>query len=421
MKRTIRTTLSILIVTLILAFGFASPAAAQGIIYGSSIPAGTTVDHDVLLVGQDVVVDGTVNGNVFVLGNQVAINGTVDGSLVLVGQNAGLGGEVDGGVYAVALTLDLGPKASLGRDLYTAAVSLTSGSGSTIARDLYAVGLDSGLSGHVGRDLHTVIGPIQLYNGIMHLLGFDELTIRLHIDIPQPAATPSGSLIPGGHRALLRPSLQPAPARFDWEAWGLGLLRSWAVLFLIGLLIFWRLRRPLVLAGDQLREKTGTTAGVGLLVLVIAFALVGVAILLAVLVFSIGLGLNALGLWQFSLGFWALAYSALGLALAGLWLALVYGTKIAVIFLAATWAFGKLFRRHAVWLDILALLAGTLVYELLYSIPYIGWIFGVLATAAGAGALWLAYRARKAAPAPETAGTVKKPARRPLRSAAARR
>jgi cytoskeletal protein CcmA (bactofilin family) len=404
MHRSFRSKLLALAPTVLLAFGLATPAAAQGIIYGSSIPAGTTVDQDVFLVGQDVSIDGTVNGNVFILGDQVRVNGTVDGSLVLVAQNAAVGGTVSGGVYAAALTLDLGPQSELQRDLYVATVSLTSGQGALIGRDLFAVGLDSGLAGRVGRNLHTAIGPIQLYNGMMRLLGFDELTIRLHFEAPAGKTTP-GSSLPAGGRALLRPAEKTAPG-FDWGAWGLDLLRGWAVLFLLGLLARWLLPHPLEKAGAQLASKPARVTAFGLLVLVIALAVVGAALLVAVLVFVLGLGLNKLGLWQLSLGVWALAYSALALALAALWFLIVYGTKILVAYLAATWLFARLFQRKAAWLDVLALLAGTAVYTLLLAIPYVGWIFGVLVTAAGAGALWLAWRGARrkpleaAAPAP---------------------
>lgn len=396
MHRSFRSKLLALAPTVLLAFGLATPAAAQGIIYGSSIPAGTTVDQDVFLVGQDVSIDGTVNGNVFVLGNQVVVNGTVDGSLVLVGQNAAVGGTVRGAVYAAALTLDLGPKAALGRDLYAATVSLTSGRGSVIGRDLYAVGLDSGLSGHVGRDLHTAVGPLQLYNGVMHLLGFDELTIKLHFEAPVPQTNSSGP-IPAGHRALLRPAEKTVPS-FDWAGWALDVLRSWMVLFLLAVLAAWLLRRPLQETRSQVRARPVRAAGIGLLVLVFAFVAIGAALLLVVLIFVIGLGLNSLGLWQLSLGIWALAYSALALALTVLWFLIVYGTKIVLVYALATWLFGRLFPRRAFWIDVLALLAGTLAYALLRAIPYAGWVFDVLVTAAGAGAAWLAWQRRHQKP-----------------------
>ena len=145
MNRSLRSKFLILGVTFLVAFSMTTPAAAEGLVAGDTIPAGTVYDHDAILIGENVSIDGTVEGNAFILANQVTVNGKVEGSLILLGQNAGIGGTVTGEVYGVLLTLDLAPRAVIGRDLYVAAVSLTSGSASVIGRDLYAIGLDFGL------------------------------------------------------------------------------------------------------------------------------------------------------------------------------------------------------------------------------------------------------------------------------------
>ncbi|MEW6094875.1 MAG: polymer-forming cytoskeletal protein, partial [Chloroflexota bacterium] len=214
-----------LFAALVLAFSLPTSVAAadDGIFYGDTIPAGTVVEHDVVLFGKNVLIEGTVNGNVFILGNQVIVNGTVDGSLVLIAQNAAVGGDVSGTVYAAALTLDLPARSLLERDLYAATISLTSGADSAIGRHLYALGLDAGLNGQIGGDLHTALGPIQLYNGLMRLLGFDELTLELHFEVPAADTVPQG-FVPLRHLRIK--FLEPLPP-FDWGQWGLGLLHSW--------------------------------------------------------------------------------------------------------------------------------------------------------------------------------------------------
>ena len=112
--------------------------------------------------------------------------------------------------------------------------------------------------------------------------------------------------------------------------------------------------------------------------------------------------------------FWIASFAGLALALIALWLLIVYGAKIIVVYLAAGWVLGKIFQRQIIWLDILAILAGSAVYLLLRSIPFLGWVIGVLVTAAGAGCAWLAYRESRRKPSvpasTETAGRSKKPA-----------
>jgi len=53
-----------------------------------------------------------------------------------------------------------------------------------------------------------------------------------------------------------------------------------------------------------------------------------------------------------------------------------------------------LFHRKAIWMDLLALLVGASAYSLLRTLPYAGWVIGLLVTAAGAGSAWLAFRRR---------------------------
>jgi cytoskeletal protein CcmA (bactofilin family) len=382
--------LPILFTTLLIAVSMPIPVAASdgGIFYGDTIPAGTVVEHDVILFGRNVLIEGTVEGNVFILGNQVVVNGTIDGSLALIAQNASVGGDVSGTVYALALTLDLPANAVLERDLYSATVSLTSGAESTITRHLYALGLDAGLNGQIGGELHTILGPIQLYNGLMRLLGFEELTLQLHIEIPASTGTEQGFAPLRHYRIKL---LEPLPP-FDWGAWGLKLLRSWAVLFIFGLLALWLARKPLVRSGEPLSAHPWRTLGIGVVVLVVSFNLFIVGLLLFVLVFALGLGLNFLGLWPITVALWVLAFSALIIAMVGLALFIGYGAKIVVIYLASTLLFDLFLKRKAFWVSILALFAGTVIYALLRSIPYAGWIIDLLVTAAGMGSAWLALR-----------------------------
>ena len=398
MKRSVRVKLTLFTVLFLAAFLFPTSARADGgVIFIEKIPAGVTVDHDVLLVGQNVSIEGTVNGNVFILGNQVLINGKVNGSVVMIAQNASIGGEVSGAVYTLALTLDLPEKAALARDLYAATVSLMSKPASQIGRHLFALGLDAGLNGKIGGDLHTVIGPIQLYNGLMRLLGFNELTIELHFEMP--AGNPSP---PQGHYPIprLRFKLQnPLPA-FDWSAWTVDILRNWGVLFVLGLLILRLARKPLEDSGAPLRSRPWRTLGIGLLVLVITLNLFLVALLLIALIFALGLGLNALGLWQVSFALWALAYSCLAIALTLLWLFIMYGTKILVSYHFVSWFMDRFALQKTLWLDTLALFVGTLLYALLRSVPYVGWGIGLLVIAAGMGSAWITYRNPSQPPQP---------------------
>jgi hypothetical protein len=390
----------ILAVVLVVSLAMPSSVLAQGIVYGDSVPASDVVNADLVLIGQNVSIDGTVNGNVFILGNQVRIDGQVNGSLIVIGQNLAIGGGVSGGTYTLGLAVELTPGAALERDLYVLSVGLSSEKGSAIQRDLFAMGLDAGLNGSVGRDLHTAIGPIQLYNGMMTLLGFEELTLKLHFEIPQPApqqvpeieGTPTTTLS-ARSRARIRAQRQLELAGFDWASWGIQIAREWIVLALFGSLAFWQASNPLEKSSLPLQRRPWRTGAYGLLVLVVSFNLFVLAALLGVVVFTLGLALNYAGLWQLSIALWIAVYSLLALACVALWFFIVYGTKIVAVYALTSWLSSRISPTN--WVKLVALLLGVLVYVMLRSIPMVGWVVGVLVTAAGMGTSWYAYRASR--------------------------
>lgn len=399
MKKIYRKMPVILIAVFLLATSLTTPAHAQEIYLGDSIPEGTTLEQDVILFGSSVTIDGNINGNVFILANQAEVNGMVDGSIVLIAQNAVISGTVSGAVYAAALTIDLATHSELSRDLYAVTVSITSGMDSLIGRDLYAIGFDSGMNGQVGRNLHTTIGPIQLYNGLMTLLGFEELTLNLHIEVPPPtppAGAGSGSLQLVSLRMVPLPAQKPvAPETgFDWRKWALDLARDFGLLLVLGLLALWLTIPTLRKAGEPLRAQPLRTFAIGLWMLVVAVNLLIFALLLTILVFGIGLGLNFLGLWFFSLLFWVVTYSILFTTVAALWFFIVYGAKILALYTITRWVVDHITPKQAFWVNALAFLVGLLLYVLLRSIPYVGWVFGLIVTSAGIGSAWLTWRQR---------------------------
>ena len=144
------------------------------------------------------------------------------------------------------------------------------------------------------------------------------------------------------------------------------------------------------------------TLGIGFIGLVVAFNLFIVALLIGALIFAIGLGLNATGLWAISVALWVVAYSAIIIALTALSLYIAYGATIVVAYHLTSWLAHKTSWPRTIWLAILALFVGTLIYTLLRSVPYAGWIIGLLVIAAGMGAAWLGWR--EAASPPRTVG-----------------
>jgi hypothetical protein len=399
-------------------FSVVSPARAQGISINldDSIASGEVVENDAFLAGTSVSVDGDVVGDVFAGGTVVEINGKVDGSLFAVGQNVVINGSVGGTVYVAAVTLELGPEAETGKNVYFIGASATAAEGSVIGRDLVLASMGANLSGEIGRNTVGMIGPWELFKWFMDLIGrpvFEPGTSSGLAGSSYRAEAPpvqfSGflpqlnSLLPGAAlnsvsgeagKTINADQLAQSGSSVDTEQVGIwlrGILEEFITLLIFGLIAIWLFASFLKRSSEKLEAKPLKSTGIGLLGLVISVALIGVVVLVAVLILMLGIGLGALGLWDLAWAVWGVGFSSLGLAF---WLSLLfvsYGTKIIVAFLVGTLILRWLAPKSLQY-KILPLLLGLVLYVLLAWLPYFGWVVAVMVNAIGIGAAWLAYR-----------------------------
>ena len=406
------------------AFSFVSPARAQGIniTVEDSIAAGEVVNNDAFLAGTSVNIDGDVVGDTFAAGSIVEVNGNVEGSFYAVGQNVVINGSVGGTAYVAAVTLELGPEAALANNIYYVGASITTAEGSSIDRDLVLISMGAQLSGEIGRNTVGIIGPFELFRLFMDLIG-------------RPLSEPqTGAISPGGYyqvesqpvlfsgfipsldwltktstgelrlagvnsnlASITEPSLNAQSGSsidsdkvLGWLRWG---VEEYITLLIFGLIGFWLFSSFLNRSAKKLEAKPLQSTGIGLLGLVLSFALIGVVILVFLLILMLGVGLGALGLWDLAWAVWGVGFTSLGLAF---WLSLLfvsYGTKVIVAFLVGTLILERIAPKSINY-KILPLLLGLLIYILLAWVPYFGWVIAVLVNAAGLGAAWFAFKDR---------------------------
>ena len=370
-------------------------AHAQGIVYGSRVPAGTTVLNDVILYGETVIIDGIVEGDVLAIATTVEVNGAVSGALVSAGQTVRVTGSVGGSIYAASLVLGLGPHAAVGRGVYFFGGELDTAQGSTIQRDISAVALGARLEGDLGRNMNAIIGPVELFKlavqGINGLLGTNRIQLPPLLEptsgLPQPQSV--GGLLPG-----LR-SMGPAEgalglplaAAVDTErivAWLIRLGLDFVTFALLGFLTI--LLAPSMLSRGAYRIRTSPLAALGWGVAVFASGIVvlilGLAVVVAVSLLFWALALGALGTLTFTVGLFTIS-----LAAAFYVLLVLFCSKIVTGFFVGRWLLSLVSPRVAdirVW----PMLLGVLLYLLLASVPYLGWLVAVAATFIGLGAIW---------------------------------
>lgn len=388
-------------------FSLISPARAQGIQIDvqDSVPAGTVVANDALLVGQTVTMNGTVQGDTLALGNLVEINGEIAGSLVAAGQTVKINGKVAGTTYVAALFLQLGPEAELSNNLYFVGLDLVTEPTSVVGRDLVSLTMGGKLTGEIGRNTLGLFGPFAWFRWIMNLIG-RPISLGASLEQPMlpsqvalPLKTLQSGFLPslsGFTQALNAMPGAEAQAAIDGQAvldWFLWVVRKFVTLMVFGLIAVWLLRPHLRKSAEKVENKPLQSTGYGFLGLVMAFfALIAFGIVIA-LVIALGVGLAYLKLWELAAAVWVFGLLVLKLVLALSILFVSIGTKVIVSFLIGfvilKWLAPKGNERV-----IYPLLLGTFLYVLLVSIPYLGWVVAVVATAIGLGGAWLALRER---------------------------
>ncbi len=170
--------------------------------------------------------------------------------------------------------------------------------------------------------------------------------------------------------------------------WFLQRARELVTLLALGALVLWLIPDLLNKVIGKAVSEPLPSSGWGLVIVIAGY--VGAAVLaglvLALAIFFGVLTLGGLGRTIMGVGF-----SSLGLAMAIFVLLVTYGSKLVIAFWGGKWTLEKLFPQYAeskVW----PLVLGVLIYVFLRAIPILGWIFGVVVTLIGMGAMWLAFR-----------------------------
>ncbi len=368
-------------------------AYAQGIVYGDTIAAGDVIDNDVILSGTRIQVDGNVLGDMLAIGNTVDINGKVDGSLVVIGQNVTINGEVQGSGYVTGVAVVLGDTTQINRNLYVASLALDMQAGSTIGRDVYAISPGGGtIQPDVGRNFTGVIGPVEFINVLIEWIQ-NAANMDIFSQLPAGGYTsPSDSVLYSSLGPFTGLRFQQAGG-LDVDQilqWLLDRLRELIFFLGIGGVAVWLFFGAVRSITGITRDRPLSAAGWGLIVIIAGFVLLLLAVVAIALVsmFFFAITLNAIGTAVLTVGgaAWLLAFTIF-------WFLVTYVSKVIIAIFIGQLILER-FSPKAASSRVWPLLLGALLYVLLRSIPFLGWIIGVLATVIGVGAMWLAYQSK---------------------------
>jgi cytoskeletal protein CcmA (bactofilin family) len=339
-----------------------APAAAQQTELGGkvrsgrevTVPAGETVQGDLIASGGTVRVDGRVDGDLVASGGQVIVAGTVTGDALAAAGTTTISGQVDGDARVASGQVRI--EGRVGEDVAIGAGQATIASGARIGGDLIFA------TGRMQQD-GAVAGSVLGSTGNYAL----------------------GGSVGGSQRVSLGQPDQPQEPTLADRA--VDALRRYVSILVVGVLLLWLLPRLLRGAAEAARGRPLPSLGVG----VLGFAGVIVALVLVILVtvlVAVVLGLLGLGSLTGVTVFGGLLAAAI----------IAFGFVLALFFVAqatAGLALGRLLLRdggRSFLGGLGALAVGVLVVVLVAAIPPTGGWLEALLVLLGLGALLLNAR-----------------------------
>jgi cytoskeletal protein CcmA (bactofilin family) len=327
------------------------------------VPAGQTVQGDLVATGGTIRIDGRIDGDLVATGGQITVAGTVTGDVMAAGGNITISGQVDGDARLAGGQVRV--EGRVGEDLLVGAGQATVASGAQVGGDLiFGAGrmvLDGAVAG-------SVLGSTGNYTRAGSVGGSEKVTVQ------EPPKTPT--LYDRGFDAL----------------------RRYISIVLVGLLLLWLVPRIFRGAGDAVRRSPLVSFGLGFVAAIGAVVAVILVVVLTVLL-AVALGLVGLGSLAGTVAF-AGTVAVMVIVLLT-FIAVMFGAQAAVglglgrlLFRGDRLSFGMAF---------IALLLGVLVVVLLAAIPVAGGWLEALLVLLGLGALLVGLFRRRREPAEPTA------------------
>lgn len=330
-----------------------------------TLPAGSVVNDDLIVVSGNIRIDGEVNGDLFIAGASCIINGHVTGDVIIGGSQLRITGTVDGNLRGSTSLLEI--RGKVGKNVTVFAGSIEMDPEARVGQDMAVYAGQFMMSGRIERNVSSRGGRVSLdgYVG-------GNITSRAEEGfVVNSGAEVKGAIkVSGQHQPEVEPGAKLASQpQFTYMSrrpsyttggyyWHQSLL--WAAAFLFGLL--WILVTP-GLFGETVRKMENFSAiGFGALLLIatpilsvlICFSLIGIPIAITAVL---------------------------------LWFITMYAAKVFV----CTWVGQKIMGVATSTGGVIARLAlGLLLYEVAVEIPYARFWIWLIVTIWGLGALAIA-------------------------------
>lgn len=324
-----------------------------------SIPENEVINEDLFVLGQSITIDGKVNGDLFFLAKDISISGEVTGDIIGMaqtvtingialddvrtgGQFVNINGEIHKNATFSGQFVNINKKSSIGGDLIVGGNDIKIDG--VIQGDVQVGGETISLRGKIGKTVNLIAREIIVSQSSV-IKG--DLKYRA-----KKAEIVEGANIVGKIEKL---PFKERVKRSRWLSWK---FYFWKFIFMIaGIIvgfIFIKLFPSLISKVKQEASHIWKSLGIGF------------ALLVCVPILSIILAITILGI-------------PISLITFALYLIFIYIGRIILASLVGD----KILRKE---LPILSLIVGMLIFTILFSLPFVGWLFKLIATTIGLGA-----------------------------------
>jgi len=330
------------------------------------------VSGNLYAAGNTITIDGDINGDLIAVAQNITVNGRVEGDIILAAQNITVNGEVGGNIRVAATSITLNN--SVARNVNTFGSNIILGTNSHVGWDVYAAGvslesrgtIDGDLSGNVSRALisgkigKNVDLKISENNTGESLIIAPEAVING--DITYTAKTAAQISEKASTTGKIEQKL-PQVKTTNWFA-----LWAWAKIYaifcalMVGLVLIFLGKNitPKIISRIENNPLRMILPG-----LIIMFVLPPIALILIFTFIGIPLAL-IISAW---------------------WLIATYVAKIFTAILVGQIILKSLSKKHNIQL-IWSLILGVVICWLLFAIPFVGWIIGLIAIWLGLGGIY---------------------------------
>ncbi|MHB8525368.1 MAG: polymer-forming cytoskeletal protein [Candidatus Acidiferrales bacterium] len=282
----------------------AAPAAHAGDVeHGNpsyTLPAGKTVNTDLIVFADVARIDGTVNGDLFVWSGDVEVNGHVTGDVISFCREVRIDGQVDGNVRDWSQSLII--NGTVSKNVLAGAEEIEVNSKAHVEGSVTVGAGEALLSGHIGRDLmastgtttingsvggnaklrggNLIIGSTAVMNGSTTYAGHSKPVVDSGAKLASPVAF-----------TQLKGGPEYSSGRYWWHR-----ALFWGAAFLFGLVLI--LLLPEFFADAVRASRKLPSVGIGLVTMI---ATPIVAIILCITMVGLGVGIATILIYAIAL------------------------------------------------------------------------------------------------------------------------